>query len=256
MGDWNPEEYLKFKNERTQPAFDLVSRIKIEKANSIIDIGCGPGNSARILHQRWPSSEIVGIDSSEEMIRKAREDYPRQKWLIADAASFESNLSYDIVFSNAALQWIPNHENLIPNLFRFVRHKGALAVQIPANNESPLHKALISVALSDHWYRYTEGCDKLLNYQSSDYYYDLLTPLASEIELWETIYYHILPSHLELIEWYRSTGMRPFLDRLPDEDSRIKFEHDVLEGCKDNYKIQNSGKILYPFKRIFFIAYR
>jgi trans-aconitate 2-methyltransferase len=256
MGDWNPEEYLKFENERTQPAIDLVSRIKTEKANSIIDIGCGPGNSTQILQQKWPSSEIVGIDNSEEMIRKAREDYPHQKWLIADAASFKSDLSYDIVFSNATLQWIPNHEILIPNLFKLVHNKGALAVQIPANNESPLHKALISVSLSDNWYRYTKGCDKLLNYQSSDYYYNLLTPLASEIELWETSYYHILPSHLGLIEWYRSTGMRPFLDRLPDEDSKIKFEQDVLEGCKDNYRIQNSGEILFPFKRIFFIAYK
>jgi len=256
MGDWNPEQYLKFKNERTQPSMDLVSRIKIEKADFIIDIGCGPGNSTQILRQRWPSAEIVGIDRSEEMIKKAREDYPDPKWFIADAASFNSDLLYDIVFSNATLQWIPHHEILVPNLFKLVRSKGALTVQIPADNESPLHKALLSASRNDHWHRYTRGCDKLLHYQSSDYYYNLLTPLASEIELWETTYYHILPSHQGLIEWYKSTGMRPFLDRLPDEESKMKFEKDVLERCKDNYKIQNNGKILYPFKRIFFIAYK
>jgi trans-aconitate 2-methyltransferase len=256
MGDWNPEQYLKFKNERTQPSIDLVSRIRIEKAESIIDIGCGPGNSTQILHQRWPSAEIVGIDRSEEMIKKAREDYPQQKWFIADAASFQSDVLYDIVFSNAVLQWISHHEVLIPNLFRMVRNKGALAVQVPANNGSPLHKALLSVSRNDHWHRYTEGCEKLLHYQSSEYYYNLLTPLTSEIELWETTYYHVLPSHRGLIEWYKSTGMRPFLDRLPDEANKKKFEKEVLEKCKDNYKIQNNGKILYPFNRIFFIAYK
>ena len=168
----------------------------------------------------------------------------------------EFSLLFDIVFSNATLQWIPNHEILVPNLFKLVRDKGALAVQIPANKESPLHKALLSVSLNDRWHRYTQGSEKLLYYQSPDYYYDLITPLASEIELWETTYYHILPSHQGLIEWYKSTGMRPFLDRLPDEDSKMRFENDVLEKCKDSYKIQNNGKILYPFKRIFFIAYK
>jgi trans-aconitate 2-methyltransferase len=127
MGDWDPEQYLKFRDERTQPSIDLVSRIKIKKVNSIIDIGCGPGNSTQILYQKWPNAEIVGIDNSEEMINKAREDYPRQKWLIADVASFETGALYNIVFSNATLQWIPHHEVLIPNLFKFVRNKGALA---------------------------------------------------------------------------------------------------------------------------------
>jgi trans-aconitate 2-methyltransferase len=256
MGDWNPDQYLKFKNERTQPSMDLVSRIKIEKADFIIDIGCGPGNSTQILRQKWPSSQIVGIDRSEEMIKKAREDYPDQKWFTADAASFKSDLLYDIVFSNAVLQWIPHHEILVPTLFKLVQSKGALAVQIPANQESPLHKALLSVSLNDPWHRYTEGCEKLFHYQSSDYYYNLLAPLATEIEQWETTYYHILPSHQGLIEWYKGTGMRPFLDRIPGAVSKMKFENEVLEKCKDNYKIQNNGKILYPFNRIFFIAYR
>jgi trans-aconitate 2-methyltransferase len=256
MGDWDPEQYLKFKDERTQPSIDLVSRIKIKNVTSIIDIGCGPGNSTQILYQKWPSAEIVGIDNSEQMIKKAKEDYPHQKWFVADAASLETNTLYDIVFSNATLQWIPHHEILIPNLFKFVRNKGALAVQVPANNESPLHKALISVSSDDYWYRYTQGCEKLIHYHSSDYYFNLLSPLATELVLWETTYYHILPSHQGLIEWYESTGMRPFLDRLPNEESRTKFKNEVLRRCQDHFKIQNNRKILYPFKRIFFIAYK
>jgi trans-aconitate 2-methyltransferase len=114
MQNWNPEQYLKFKNERTQPSIDLVSKIKIDHPKSIIDIGCGPGNSTQVLYQRWPEAEIIGLDSSEQMIKKAREDFPQQKWFLADASGFGSDRTYDLVFSNAALQWVHDHETLLP----------------------------------------------------------------------------------------------------------------------------------------------
>jgi trans-aconitate 2-methyltransferase len=253
---WNPGEYLKFRNERTQPSIDLISKIKMDDPRSIIDIGCGPGNSTQALYQRWPTAEIVGLDHSEQMIKKAREDYPKQKWVLADASRFESDRTYDLVFSNAALQWISNHERLLLRLFNLLNDKGAFAVQVPANNESPLHKALLSVSSRQMWVQFTTGCEQLLNYRSPAYYYDLLSPMVSEIDLWGTRYYHVLASHEGLIEWYRSTGMRPFLERLPDDASRTRFENDVLEECRNDYKIQKDGKILYPFERIFFIAYK
>jgi trans-aconitate 2-methyltransferase len=254
--DWSPGQYLKFRNERTQPAIDLISKIKMDNPKSIIDIGCGPGNSTQALYQRWPTAEIVGLDHSEEMIRKAKEDYPKQKWVLADASRFQSDRKYDLVFSNAALQWIPDHEKLLPRLLDLLNDKGGLAVQVPANNESPLHKALSAVSSRQMWNKFTAGCEQLLNYRSSAYYYDLLSPVVSEIDLWETRYYHILTSHQGLIEWYRSTGMRPFLERLPDDVSRTRFENDVLEACRNDYKIQRDGKILFPFQRIFFVAYK
>jgi trans-aconitate 2-methyltransferase len=256
MSSWNPELYLQFKNERTRPSIDLVSRIKIEAPERIIDIGCGPGNSTRVLHCRWPLADITGIDKSEEMIKKARKDYPDQKWAVGDASSLKVDTPFDVVFSNAALQWIPKHEVLIPGLFKLVSVGGALAVQVPGNNESPLHQAVYSIAAEKQWRRYTAGCEKLLNYRSAEYYYTILQPIASDIELWETVYYHVLSSHQELIEWYKGTGMRPFLDSLPDEKRRISFEKQILKKCKEDYKKQKDGKILYPFKRIFFIAYK
>ena len=255
MSDWNPELYLKFKNERTAPSIDLLSKIKIDNPGSIIDLGCGPGNSTQILHQKWPHSKLLGIDSSVEMIKKAKEDFPDQNWLAADISEFKSDELYGLVFSNATLQWIPDHEILIPGLFKLVNNNGALAVQVPANNESPLHKALYSVSNEKKWNRYTNGCEKLLNYQSADYYYNIINPVAHVLDIWETTYYHELLSHQGLIDWYKSTGMRPFLESLPDDEKRIEFENEVLEKCRDNYKIQKNGKILYPFKRIFFIAY-
>ncbi len=255
MSDWNPELYLKFKNERTAPSIDLLSKIKIDNPGSIIDLGCGPGNSTQILHKKWPDSKLLGIDSSVEMIKKAKEDFPDQNWLAADISEIKSEEFYDLVFSNATLQWIPNHEKLIPGLLKLVNKNGALAVQVPANNESPLHKALYRVSGEKKWKRYTKVCEKLLNYQSSDYYYNILNPLVSDLDIWETTYFHELHSHQGLIDWYKSTGMRPFLESLPDDEKRAEFENEVLEQCWDNYKIQKNGKILYPFKRIFFIAY-
>jgi trans-aconitate 2-methyltransferase len=256
MIDWNPDSYLKFRNERTQPSIDLVSRIEIVNPSSIIDIGCGPGNSTQALFERWPNADIIGLDHSQEMIAKAKSDYPNRKWIHADAAHYDPQETYDIVFSNATLQWIQNHEKLIPRLFSFLKVNGALAVQVPANDKSPLHKSLLTVSKNDKWYKFSGDCDRLLNYQSASYYYDILNGLSSKIDLWETTYYHILSNHQALIEWYKSTGMRPFLERLPDDGFRKQFDNEVLEGCRESYKVQKDGKILYPFKRIFFIAYK
>lgn len=256
MSDWNPSSYLKFRNERTQPSIDLVSRIEMVNPSSIIDIGCGPGNSTQVLFERWPNADVIGLDNSQEMIIKAKSDYPYRKWVLADAAHYDPRETFDIVFSNATLQWIQNHEKLIPRLYSFLKDRGALAVQVPANNESPLHKSLLAMSKDARWSKFTGDCDRLLNYQSASHYYDILVSLSSKIGLWETTYYHILSNHQALIEWYRSTGMRPFLERLPDDHCRRQFENEVLNGCRESYKVQKDGKILYPFKRIFFIAYK
>ena len=125
MNEWNPEQYLQFKSERTQPVIDLVSRINIAHPRSIIDIGCGPGNSTQILVNRWPDSEVVGLDSSTTMIEKARQDYPAQKWIVDNAENIDPNRKYDLIFSNATLQWIHHHEILLPKLFDCVNPGGA-----------------------------------------------------------------------------------------------------------------------------------
>ena len=256
MLDWNPHQYLKFANERTQPSIDLASRIKIENPKSIIDIGCGPGNSTQVLRNRWPNAKIAGLDSSANMIEKAKKDYPDTEWIIGDASTFAFDKEYDVVFSNAALQWIQNHDSLIPRLFSIVAPSGALAVQVPANNESPLYKAVLSVSSKEKWSKFTSGCESILNYRILEYYHNILAPISSQLDLWETIYYHVMNSHIELVEWYEGTGMRPFLERLPDDGSRKEFENEILAECRQSYRIRKDGKVLYPFKRIFFVAYK
>jgi trans-aconitate 2-methyltransferase len=211
--NWNPDQYLKFANERTQPSIDLAARINVDNPESIIDVGCGPGNSTQVLKRRWPVAKISGLDSSPEMIKKAREDFPDMEWIIADAPTFEFDRQYDIIFSNAAVQWMPNHETLLPKLLENVNRGGALAVQVPANDGSPLHQAVLAVSSSSKWSRFTSGAEKSINYKSVEYYYDILSRISSKFDIWETVYYHVLDSHVGLIEWYKGTGMRPFLCR-------------------------------------------
>jgi trans-aconitate 2-methyltransferase len=254
MSDWNPSNYLKFRNERTQPSIDLAARINLINPETIADLGCGPGNSTKILADKWPSAKIVGIDNSPEMIKKARADFPDITWNLSDISALDDSNTYDIVFSNATLQWLPDHESLIPKLFTLISLGGVLAVQAPMNQNAPLHRALLRVAQSDRWRKFTGDCDCLVNYQSASYYYQILDALTSNFDLWETTYIHVLENHRGLIEWYKSTGMRPYLSALPDAAARSQFEDEVLEICKREYPVQRNGKVLYPFSRAFFIA--
>jgi trans-aconitate 2-methyltransferase len=252
--DWNPSLYLKFQAERTQPSIDLVNRIQITEPLDIIDLGCGPGNSTEILFRRWPGARVAGLDSSEKMIEKARQDYPGYEWIKADAATYKPAINYDLIFSNAALQWIPDHCKLVPRIFNWIKPGGLLAVQVPANNESPLHLALLKVSKSSNWSKYTSSCDSLIVYHPADFYYGIISSLAESIDIWETIYYHVLDSHKALIEWYRSTGMRTYLEKLPDDTSRNDFENEVLQEAQAYYPLQANKKVIYPFRRLFFIA--
>lgn len=140
--DWNPDLYLKFNKERTQPSIDLVSRILVDNPSKIIDIGCGPGNSTQVLVQRWPHSKIFGVDNSPAMIEKAQNDYPNQNWEILDAGKDEFPDTYDIIFSNATIQWIPNHAELFRKLFHNLNEKGLIAIQTPLFWDMPLGKAI------------------------------------------------------------------------------------------------------------------
>lgn len=255
MNDWNPDQYLLFKNERTQAAIDLVSRITIEP-KSIIDIGCGPGNSTQIVANRWPNADVVGLDNSPAMIEKAKQDYPEKRWVTGDAKQIDPSIKYDLVFSNATLQWLPHHETLIPKLFDLVNNNGALAVQIPKFKKMPINIAIESVANNDQWKNYTKGCDELFTFNNLNGYFDIISESTSKVELWETHYYHILDSQEALIDFCRTTGMKPYLDRLPTNELKWQFERDVLVECKKCYTVQSNGKVLFPFERMFFVAYR
>jgi trans-aconitate 2-methyltransferase len=254
MKDWNPDEYLVFKNERTQPSIDLVEKIDLKNPKNIIDIGCGTGNSTQILLNKWSDSVIIGLDSSISMIEKAKKDYPNQTWIHGNAENITDKNKYSLVFSNAALQWMDNHEILIPKLWKIVEDNGALAAQIPNLKTMPIYEVINNVLNKNKW----NNCVKKqeLNYNELSYYYELLSQYTKEFVLWETNYFHILPSIQRIVDFVHATTLRPYLEQLNSEEEKKEFEEDILEECKKYYKKQSNGNILFPFHRIFIIAYK
>jgi trans-aconitate 2-methyltransferase len=253
---WDPERYLKLEYERTMPSYDLAAHIDLTDPRRIVDIGCGPGNSTKVLMSRWPTAEMTGLDNSEDMIAKARATYPGVTWILADAAKWTTESKYDIVFSNATLQWLPNHKALVKQLFDQVEDNGVLAVQVPTNNESPLHKSLIAISERPEWKDRMVGCQGQIVYHDEAFYYSILSTLTARLELWTTTYLHIIENHQSLIEWYSSTGMKAFLARLKTDEEKGRLRNQVLEMCKSQYPVQKDGKIIFPFKRVFFIAWK
>lgn len=253
MNDWNPELYLKYNRERLQPTIDLVRRIEVENPESIVDIGCGPGNSTQILNQRWPNARITGIDNSPAMIQKAKADYPDQEWLLLDAGKDSINEKFDLVFSNATIQWIPNHSALIEKFASMLRDNGVMAIQMPLFFDMEIAESIAEVASDPRWSEATEDVENLFTIHHETFYYDQLSKHFSNIELWTTSYYHIMESQDAILEMIRSTGLKPYLDRIPEEDVH-DFETLVLNRLMNDYPDQEDGKVLFPFKRLFFIA--
>lgn len=254
MTDWNSEQYLKFKNERTQPAMDLVNRINIDSPKKIIDIGCGPGNSTQILAQRFHNAYIVGVDNSLNMIETARRDYPNLDFKTCDASKDLSTLdnNFDIVFSNACIQWIPDHSQLLENMMGLLKPGGILAVQTPMNYNEPIHKIIGEISTNDKW-KSEFNIPRIFYNLTQSEYFDLISEISSEFALWETVYFHNLKSHKDIMEWYRGTGLRPYLDILTDE-KKVIFEQDVFERVKQEYPIQKNGNVIFRFPRFFFTA--
>jgi len=252
--DWNPELYLKFDKERIQPSIDLVSRIDFDNPAKIIDIGCGPGNSTQILSQRWPECKITGIDNSLAMIAKAKLDFPDQKWELLDAGKDEILGKFDIVFSNATIQWIPNHFELLKKFKSILSDSGIIAIQLPLFFDMPLGQSIVRISKEKRWSAVTESANHLFTIHNHSEYYDFLSELFNSVEIWESDYIHIMDSHHSILEMIKSSGLRPYTDKLENDIDKRDFEEKVLTDIKKDYPIQKNDKILFPFKRLFFIA--
>jgi len=250
--DWQPDLYMQFKSERTQPSIDLVSKINKPAPKSIIDFGCGPGNSTQILADRWPEAKIVGIDSSSSMIEKAKQDFPEQEWEVADASTYEPFKKFDIVYSNAAIQWIPNHKVLLAKFYDMLSDDGVVAVQVPQFWDMQLGKVIENIANQTQWKSKTGNVSELFTIHDYIFYYDIMYDLFNKIEIWETHYLHMMENHMAIIEMMRSTGLKPYFERLADDSEKKEFEDAVLKDLKNVYPRQKNGKVLLPFKRLFF----
>lgn len=255
MPPWDPSQYMKFGNERTQPSVDLVSRVPLAAPRRIVDLGCGPGNSTEMIARRWPEAEITGVDNSAAMLETAAKSYPHWRWEEADIGAWSPAEPYDLVFSNAALQWVPDHPRVFPALFRHVAEGGVLAVQMPRNFESPSHALMRKVAEDGAWRDRLRGARDLLAVRGPEFYYDLLAPRARRVEVWETEYGHVMADARAILEWVRGTGLRPFLEPL-DAGERAEFERRYLAEIERAYPRRADGKVLFPFRRLFVVASR
>ena len=256
MSAWDVNLYMQFENERTQPAIDLVSRININQPRRIIDLGCGAGNSTEILRRRWPDAQIGGLDSSPEMITAARTNNPDMEWMLGDAGAWHPSTVFDLVFSNAAILWIPKHDELLPHLLNQVAPGGVLAIQIPAQIYSVLHRLILKVADEPEWAPLMAGAKSTFTIENPSYYYDVLIGESNHLDIWETEYCHIMEDHQAIIKWISSTGLRPFIEALATEKQKQLFIQMLSELVVKAYPPQIDGKVLFPFRRIFLVAYR
>lgn len=256
VADWNSTQYLKFKIERTQPAIDLANRIGLESPRKIVDLGCGPGNSTQVLADKYKNAYILGVDNSENMITAAKAKYPHLDFRTCDISTELAQLDhdYDVVFSNACIQWVPDHQRLVPQMLGLLKKGGVLAVQIPMNFNEPIHRIILEVSSSDKWSPFFPE-QRIFYTLTPGEYYDTVCAYTDEVFIWETTYYHVMKSWQDILEWYRSTGLRPYLSVLAEE-LKEKFEEDILQRLVKAYPKQNNGDILFRFPRFFLIANR
>lgn len=252
---WNPELYLTFAGERTRPSVDLAARVAVADPRTVIDLGCGPGNSTAVVRARWPNAAVTGLDSDPAMIATAEKSDAGVRWVLADAATWEPAERFEVVFSNALLQWLPDHETLLPKLLRAVAPGGALAIQIPAHTFSPLHRHMLDIAGEPGWPEHLRSARHALTSSEPAFYYDILCDRAAKLDLWVTEYCHILNGPDDILTWIRGTGLRPFLQALPDETERARFEAELLKRVTVSYPRRRDGKVAFPFRRLFLIAY-
>jgi trans-aconitate 2-methyltransferase len=249
---WDPERYLAYADERARPFADLLARVGAIEADRVVDLGCGPGNLSALLAQRWPGADVLGLDSSPQMVARARESGPPGvRFEVADLRGWESDRPVDVLVSNATLQWVPGHLDLLPRLVAQVVAGGWLAFQVPGNFAAPSH-ALLRQLASDARFRGYVGGVASPDAHGPEVYLETLLDLGCRVDAWETTYLHLLQAEDPVFTWVSGTGARPVLQALP-EDSRRDFETEYKRLLRDAYPPGRHGTVL-PFRRVFVVA--
>ena len=254
---WDSSQYLKYSDERSRPFFDLLGRVTADEVRSIVDLGCGPGNLTRTLLERWPSAQVVGVDNSPEMLKQAQTlAVPcRLDFVEADIHSWLPGRPFDLLVSNAALQWVSDHAALLIRLGNMVSPNGTLAVQIPYHFQNPAHLAIEETKGSPRWKATLQGVG--LHQQSVmpvAWYVERLHDLGFLVDAWQTTYIHVLTGENPVLEWFKGTALRPLLRSLPLEQQGA-FLAELADRFKAAYPARGDVTLL-PFPRLFFVATR
>jgi trans-aconitate 2-methyltransferase len=254
--NWNPKQYLKFENERTRPARDLLRQVPLDDPTRVADLGCGPGNSTELLIERFPNAEVLGIDSSPDMLRQARERLPGCTFVESDLLTWTPKQSTDLLFGNAVFQWVPDHPKVLARLLQALPPGGVLAVQMPDNTKEHALMLMEKVAASGSWAGAITQADAVRkDLPRPEDYYDLLRPLCSHIDIWHTHYNHIIENHAGVVEWFKGSGLRPFLAPL-DATMRESFTAKYIDEIRLAYPARSDGRVLLKFPRLFILAVR
>jgi trans-aconitate 2-methyltransferase len=257
MACWDPQQYQRFSHERSRPFFDLLARTLNSNVRAAADLGCGPGNLTRTLVDRWLEATVWGVDSSPDMLATATRQpmHPRLHFIQADLAAWQPEQPLDCIVSNAAIQWVPDHERVLKHLLDILAPGGVLAVQMPNNFDEAAHRLLAEIVRQEPWASAIGHWQERYFVQNAGWYAEALHRLGFiEIDVWETIYYHILQGSEAVLEWMKGTALRPVFTRL-DADQHEAFLVAYGAKLREAYAERSYGTVL-PFRRLFFVARR
>jgi trans-aconitate 2-methyltransferase len=250
---WDPQQYMKFGAERTRPAAELLARVPLASPQRVIDLGCGPGNSTALFIERWPDADVTGMDSSPEMIAQAKKSGVNAMFEVGDIVAWSAKEPFDVVYSNATLQWVSDHAHLLPRLMNAVADGGVFAFQVPCNFGEPSHTLLYELAQSGPWAAKLKNRRDRAAVLKAGAYFDILEPLSKSLDIWETTYMQVLDGDDAVFHWMSGTGLRPFSNALQGEE-RETFLAEYKRRLAHAYPMRKSGKTLYPFQRLFCVA--
>jgi trans-aconitate 2-methyltransferase len=250
MHTWDPERYLTYADERGRPFVELVARIGATAPRRVVDLGCGPGNLTALLKERWPEAEVGGLDSSPEMVAAA-DRVAGVDFSVGDLRTWRPAAPVDVLVSNATLQWVPGHLDLLPDLVGHVAPGGWLAFQVPGNFDEPSHTIRRDLAADSRYAAFTAGVATPDAHDAATYL-EALAGLGCTVDAWETTYLHVLTGEDPVFTWVSGTGARPTLQALPD-DLRPEFEEEFRRRLREAYPAGPAGVVL-PFRRVFVVA--
>ena len=253
--DWSARQYLKFEDERTRPPRDLLAQVPLTAPRRVIDLGCGPGNSTELLVERFPGAQMMGLDGSPDMLRQARARLPAVTFLEDDLATWTPAEPADLLFANAVMQWVPDHP-VLQRLLKALPPRGVLAVQMPDNTNEPALTLMREVGASGPWAAKLAAANAARDdLPAPGDYYDLLRPLCSHLDIWHTVYNHVITGPDGIVEWFKGSALRPFLSAL-DGEMQAPYLAAYAARIAQAYPARFDGTVLLRFPRLFMVAVR